>query len=123
MLKSKNIMLYEALSILLVFTIVYFIAANKISYAFPENSSDTLYSNKIDFIAKSAAIYGQNNLSLFEDEDTIYLTVGQLIEKGAILPDDSSNIIKDPNSDVNNLNDLKVRISLKNGKVTSKVLT
>lgn len=123
MLKSKNLLLYEAVAILLVFTIGYFIIANKVSYAFAYDSTTYLYDSKIKLITKSANLYGESNLSLFKEKDTIYVTVGDLVEKGILLADDEAGNVKDPTSEVKNLNELKVRIVLKDGKINSKVLS
>jgi len=123
MLKSKNILLYEAIAIFIIFTIVYFLAANKISYAFAYDESAHLYESKIKMINKSATLYGEKNIQLFEEEDPIYIPVDDLIQEGYILADDEEGKIKDPRSDVKYLNDLKVRISLTNGDIRTKILS
>ncbi|MBE6148554.1 MAG: hypothetical protein E7167_03580 [Firmicutes bacterium] len=122
MMKSKNIILYEIIAVLSVFTIVYFVAVNKASYAFAYDDKQTLYDNRMKLIDKSAKLYGENNMSLFEDEKTIYVTVSDLVEKSYLLPDDENGNVKDPTSDVKLLNDLRVRITLEDGKIETKIL-
>lgn len=121
MMKTKNLLLYEAIAIFALFSIIYFVVANKVSYAFAYDESAALYESKINVISKGAQVYGETNLSLFDEEDTIYITVDELIKNGYIMVDETGKI-KDPTSDVKYMNDLKVRISLKSGKVTTKVL-
>lgn len=122
-MKSKNLMLYIALGVMLVFTAVYFIAVNKISYAFVMDDGKALLESKLDSINKMAQIYGEKNLELFEEEDTIYVTVNDLVENGYIIPDDDHGNVKDPSSDVKVLNELKVRITLSDGKIKTKILS
>lgn len=122
MIKSKNIILYEIIGILILFTIAYFVAVNKASYAFAYDETSALYESKINLINKMATLYGENNLTLFEEEDTIYITVANLVEKEYIIADDEAGNVKDPTSDVKNLNELKIRITYKNGEVSTKTL-
>lgn len=123
MMKSKNIILYEIIAVLAVFTIVYFVAANKASYAFAYDDVKVLYDNRINLIEKSAKSYGEHNLDLFEEEDTIYVTVKDLVENGYLLPDDENGNVKDPTSDVKLLNDLRIRVTKTDGNIKIKVLS
>ena len=122
MMKSKNVFMYITMAVLLVFTITYFVIANKISYAFTDNQVESLFASKLSLINNAAKFYGENNLELFEEDKTIYLTVDELVEKGALLPDDEDGNIYDPSSEVRTMNELKVRITLKDGKIIAKVL-
>ena len=119
---KKNILMYETIAVVLVFTIIYFVTANKISYAFTDDAAQELYQSKINLINNCATIYAKNNIELFDENNTIYMTVNELIEKGALLPDDEEGNIKDPSSDIRTMNELKVRITQKEGKISSKVL-
>lgn len=123
MIKSKNIILYEMLAVLAIFTIIYFVAVTKASYAFAYDNANSLYENKINLINKMAILYGENNLDLFTEEDTLYITVADLVEKEYLLADDDNGNVKDPTSDVKNLNEIRIRISYKNGEITSKILS
>ena len=122
MVKSKNILLYEMIAILALFTIIYFVAANRVSYAFSDDGLKKLYDNKIALIDKMAKMYGENNQDLFEEDDTLYITVKELAEKGYLLADDEDGNVKDPMSEVKTLNDIKIRITNQNGKIDTKVL-
>ena len=122
-LKSKNIILYEILVAIFIFTIIYFIVANHISYSFSYDEKLALYESKINLITSCAEIYAQKNMDLFNEKDTVYITVNDLVESGLIDADDESGNVKDPSSDVKTLNDIKIRISYKNDKISSKILT
>ena len=121
-MKNKNMLLYIAIGVVVLFTAVYFVAANKISYAFAADEGTMLLDGKLNSLSKMAQIYGENNLDLFNEDNTIYVTVSDLVDKGYILADDDKGNVKDPTSDVKVLNELKIRITLEDGKVTTKVL-
>lgn len=121
-MKSKNIILYEILAVLSLFTIIYFVVVNKASYAFSYDK-DSLYEARMNLINSGAKLYGENNLELFNEEDTIYVTVSELVENGFLLADDEDGNVKDPSSDSLLLNDKRIRITNKDGKITTKVLS
>ena len=123
MLKSKNIILYEILIVIFIFTILYFAIANHISYSFVYDEKSVLYESKINMITSCAKVYAQKNLNLFEEKDTIYITVSDLVENDLIEPDDEAGNVKDPTSDVKTLNDTKIRLTYKNEEVSAKILT
>ena len=123
MMKTKNLIVYEIASILLVFTIVYFISVNKISYAFSYDDVKELQESKVKLITSSAKLYGEINCDLFEESDTIYVTVNDLVVNGYLLPDDDKGSVKDPSGDVKLLNDTRIRITNKDGKIDVKILS
>ena len=123
MLKSKNIILYEIIGLLLLFTIVYFVVVTKVSYAFTYDASEQSYNQKIFLIEKAGKIYGESHLELFEKNDTAYVNVSELVEMGYFTADDEIGNVKNPLSDVKTLNSVKVRLSYQDGKVNTKVLS
>lgn len=123
MMKTKNLIVYEIASILLVFTIVYFISVNKVSYAFSYDDVKELQESKVKLINSSAKLYGEINCDLFEESDTIYVTVNDLVANGYLLPDDDKGNVKDPSGDVKLLNDTRIRITNKDGKIDVKILS
>lgn len=123
MLKSKNLVLYEIIGLLAIFTIIYFVAVNRISYAFTYDAETELYNQKISLIKKASENYASKNLEMFTEEETIYVTVQDLVDEGFYLADDESGKVQDPTSDVKTLNALKIRLSYKDGKISAKVLT
>lgn len=118
---KKNLYLYITISVLLVFTVVYFVAANKISYAFEYSEKDAQYENIILQIETVSKYYASNNLDLFKDENTIYITVNDLVTSG-IFPSENGKV-NDPRSDVLTLNDVKLRITKNNDTFDVKVLS
>lgn len=123
MLKSKNIILYEIIGLLVLFTIVYFVVVTKVSYAFTYDASEQSYNQKIFLIEKAGKIYGESHLELFEKNDTAYVNVSELVEMGYFTADDEIGNVKNPLSDVKTLNSVKVRLSYQDGKVNTKVLS
>ena len=79
--KLKDIEPLSCLAVLLVFTIGYFLMVNKISYAF-ENSVDLSKShdNKIKVIEECSKKYASINDNLFNEDDTIYIKVSDLVK-------------------------------------------
>jgi len=104
--------------ILTVFTIGYFIVANKISYAFSNNYDlNALYESTINTIEKSAVSYGENNLDLFKDEKTIYIKVQDLIDNN-FLATNEDGIIQNPLKEKESLNSNVIKIKYENKKIT-----
>lgn len=121
-MNNKNVFLGSMAGILLVFTIVYFVVATKMSYAFTYDEDKERYDSKISSIIDSAKSYAEKNPDLFADTDTIYVTVNELIEKQAIIPDDTEGNVKDPSNENNNLNSLKIRLTYKDDVYDAVVL-
>ena len=90
-LKDKKVI--TLIAILLVFTIGYFIAVNKVSYAFttdidPKDS----YDNLIKIVEKCARVYATKNKDVFGEEKIAYIKIQDLIDKGYIAPNSDGNI-------------------------------
>ena len=111
----------ELVITLSVFTIVYFVAANVISYNFNVNYEQECYDLTISSIEKQTAIYAQYNADIFSDDDTAYMTVHELSLANAIVSS-SEGTVMDPRDDDKNLDDLKVKITKNNDKIEAKVL-
>lgn len=118
-LKDKKIIALG--TILVVFTISYFIVVNKISYAF-DNTYDIneFYNNTIDTIKKSAVAYGEKNIALFNENNTIYIKVQDLIDNDFLIPNENGNITN-PLKENETLNSNIVKIKLENEKVSAEV--
>ena len=121
-MNNKNIFLYITLSIIGIFTLAYFIVANNISHAFAYDASEIKYANEIAYLEASAKLYAKQKPDIFKEKETVYIKVSDLVESGVINADDDNGNVKDPSSDVKLLNDLKIRLTNKNGKITAKVL-
>jgi hypothetical protein len=107
---------------LFVFTIFYFVSANNISHAFEYDEAQENYNMRINFIKSMADIYAKRNMELFDEGNVIYITVQDLVDNGLIEADNDNGDVKDPTSEVKTFNDLKIRLTNKEGRVTSKVL-
>ena len=118
-IKDKKIIVLVA--ILLVFTIVYFVAISKISYAFSTDSDVAKnYELTIDTIKKSATIYAEQNKDLFNEEKTVYIKVQDLIDKQLLATNESGEIINPLNPSVT-LNSNIVKIKLEDDKYIVEV--
>lgn len=121
-MENKNLMLYIILGVLGVFTIFYFVLVGNISHAFSYDNSDQKYESTLNYLKTSAELYASNHPELFEGKETIYVTVDDLVKSKTIQADDEEGNFKDPTSEVRVLNDLKIRVANKNGKLSAKVL-
>ena len=119
MFKDKKIIALSV--ILLVFTICYFVIANKISYAF-ETDYDlkATYENVIATIKKSATSYGTDKSELFNENNTIYVKVQELIDANYLVPNEDGNITNPLNKD-DTLNSKMVKIKKEEDKILVEV--
>ena len=106
----------ELIIVIVVVGIGYFLVANHLSYAFSVNYEDEMYAQSIEYIEKNAEIYAEANLDNF----TEYMTVDDLVEKGILLNTDGK--VLDPRDENKSLNDLRIKLTLKDNKVTAEVL-
>ena len=107
---------------MIIFTIVFFASAIKSSYAFPTGEENNAYEEKMTIIKKCAEAYGEDNPDLFKETNNIYVTVEDLVQKGYIISDNEEGEVKDPSSDVKTLNDLTIRITNKDGEISTKII-
>ncbi len=121
-MSNKNIILYEIIGVLLTFTVIYFLLVNKASYAFVYNEADALYNNKMKLIEKSAQLYASQNMDTLKKDETIYVTVNDLVSGGYMVADDKDGNVTNPKSDVKNLNETKIKITYKNEQLETKIL-
>ena len=87
-LKDKKVI--ALIAILLVFTIGYFIAANKISYGIIDLV--LINDNLIKIVEKCAKVYATKNKDVFGEEKIAYIKIQDLIDKGYIAPNSDGNI-------------------------------
>ncbi len=112
----------ELLVFLAIFTVVYFVIVNKVSYSFMDDASEQMYATTIEAIEKQAVLYGENDKTIFNEKGSAYITVKDLIDKGYYFGDDEEGNVEDPRDFDNNLNDLKIKIVNKDDKISAKVL-
>lgn len=108
--KLKDIKLLSCLAVLLVFTIGYFLMVNKISYAF-ENSVDLSKShdNKIKVIEECSKKYASINDNLFNEDDTIYIKVSDLVKADLLTTNREKNVVDILNGKILDDNVIKIK--------------
>ena len=107
--------------VLAVFTVGYFMLANRFSYDFDVNYEDDLYDLKIASIEKNAAIYAEEHEELFAESSDVYMTVEELALANVIISN-TEGVVDDPRNNEDNLNDLRVKITNKDDVITAEVL-
>ena len=122
MFNSKNTMLYIFIGVFIAFTAVYFITANNISHAFMYDEKQELYDSKINMIQSISEVYAKKNVELFDEKDTVYITVQDLVDDNLLDTDNENGDVKSPVSDVKTLNNLKIKLTNNKGKITTKIL-
>lgn len=111
----------ELLIVIAIFTVGYFVAVNTISANFDVNYQEDLYNLKIDSIEEQAEIYAENNSNIFAESNDVYMTVEELALNNAIVST-SEGVVADPRDNEETLNDLRVKITNKDDKITAEVL-
>ena len=93
------------------FTIIYFVAVNKASYAFSSDYDvNDSYQSTIDTIKKCAVAYGKQNNELFKKDNIIYVKVQDLIDNNLLAANSDGKIINPLNSNENlNSNIVKIK--------------
>ncbi len=115
-----NILNIVLVALIGIFSVIYFIIANKISYNFQGDFVNDLYDLKMESISMQAQIYGDNNPDLFNENKDVYITVDELAQNDYVLNNDG--VVIDPRDETKTLNDLKIKLTYENEKVTAKIL-
>ncbi len=116
----KNLPLYLSIFIMVIFSVFYFVTINKYSYAFSYDEVKESTTHQELLIKKCAEIYADSNKNLFDDKETIYITVDDLVQKGLLANDNGK--IYEAGSSVKEINNKKIRITLNDGKYDIKLL-
>lgn len=112
----------ELLIVIAVFTVGYFVAVNAISYNFDVDYQNDLYNLKIASIEEQAEVYAETNNEIFAEGNDVYMTVEELALNNAIIST-SEGLVADPRNSEETLNDLRVKITNNDEKITAEVLT
>lgn len=112
----------EILIVVAIFSVIYIGAAMNVSHAFDIDIIQDEYDQKINLIEIQAEEYAANNLSLFFEEEEIYIYVKDLIDANYLIGDENGLIINplEPNK---NLNNLKIKLVRVGDKVTVDIVT
>ena len=111
----------ELVIVIAVFTVGYFLVANTLSYNFDVDYEEDLYNLKIASIEEQAAIYAEGHTDMFVESNDVYMTVEELAMNNAIIST-SDGVVADPRASENTLNDLRVKITNEDEKITAEVL-
>ena len=120
-MNNKGYSAIELILTIVVFSVIYFVAANYISYNFDVNYEEDLYNLTISSIEKQAALYGENNTEIFAENNDVYMTIEQLAAANAIIST-SEGVVADPRDDSKTLNDIRVKITNDDDEITAEVL-
>lgn len=112
----------EILIVIMLLGIVAFITINKTSTAFAIDKTGAV--NEVKYLIEvQAEDYALANTTLFDETNTTYISVDDLIEAGYLIGNDSG-LLTDPTDSSKNLNDTKVRLEYDkdNNNVTATVV-
>ena len=98
----------EILVVIVLLGVVAFITINKTSYAFAVDERGAREEVKY-LIEVQAEDYALANTTLFEDTNTTYISVDDLIEAGYLVGNEDG-LLTDPADSKKNFNDTKVRL-------------
>lgn len=106
--------------VIAIFTIGFFIFANKASYVFANNYEKDIFDSRISSIEKVAEIYAEKQKDLFAEDDTTYIKVDDLAKIGYVISSDG--VVIDPRDEAKSLNDCKIKLTKTKTNITAKVL-
>lgn len=107
----------ELMIVIVVIGIFAFVTINKASYAFSDNSEvlKELEEQKTALIETAAEKYGNEHMDVFEESNSTYIRVTDLIEGNYLLLDENGNIAGDSNINKSQ----KIALTLKDDKVSA----
>lgn len=120
-MRKNGYTIVELVVVLAVFSVGYFIAVIAISGKVGFNFEEELYNEKLRAFETQASIYAKSDESLFTEEDTVYVTVGELAEKNVIISNKDGKVV-DPRNNDNDLNNVKIKLIKKKDSITAKIL-
>lgn len=104
----------EILIVVVLLGIVAFITINNTSYAFAIDNNENIAEVK-KLIEIQARDYALDNLDLFKETKTTYISVEGLLEAGYLIANDNG-LFTDPIDSSKNLNDSKIRLDYDESK-------
>lgn len=108
--KLKDIKLLTCLVVLLLFTIGYFLMVNKISYAFDSTVDlSKSHDNKIKVIEECSKKYASINDNLFNEDDTVYIKVSDLVKADLLTTNREENVVDILNGKILDDNVIKIK--------------
>ena len=121
-MRSKGYTVIDILIVVVVLGVAALITIPRMSLAFKDNKED-LYQNQIRLYLEQAKLYGENHKDDFDEEDSLVITIDDLIEEGYIIGDDK-DIVYDVRDNTTELNKLKIKMTYDEDKelVDAKIM-
>ncbi len=109
----------EVLIVVVLLGVAAFITINKTSYAFAIDNSKAVQ-EFITLLEMQAEDYAMDNLDIFQETDTTYISVENLVENKYLIGDEDG-LIKDPTDSTKsyNSNKIKLEYNKEKNKVTA----
>lgn len=104
----------EVLIVVVLLGIVAFVTINKTSYAFAIDNSKAV-EEYINLIEIQAEDYAMDNLDIFKETDTTYISVDNLVEEKYLIGDENG-FITDPSDSTKNFNSNKIKLEYNRDK-------
>lgn len=104
----------EVLIVVVLLGIVAFVTINKTSYAFAIDNSKAV-EEYINLIEIQAEDYAMDNLDIFKETDTTYISVDNLVEEKYLIGDENG-FITDPSDSTKNFNNNKIKLEYNRDK-------
>ncbi len=120
-MKKNGYTVVELAIVLGIFSICYFAATWIISSKLNVNYEEEMYNQKLAAIENGAVLYAKVNSKLFEKENTVYLTVDDLAKANAVIS--SNGEVIDPRDEESSMNNIKIKVTNENDKITAKILS
>lgn len=120
-MKSKGYTSLDIIIVILILAVSAVIILPRVSMALEDNKGG-LYENQIRLYLNQAVLYGENNKDEFDDDNTMVLTIDDLIDKGYVLSmDDNIYDVRDNTTELNKLK-IKLTYSEEQDKVTAELM-
>ncbi len=120
-MKKNGYTVVELAIVLGVFSACYFVATWIISGKLNVNYEEEMYKERIANIELGAVYYAKSSENLFKEENTVYVTVEDLAKNNVVRSNNGTVI--DPRDEESSMNNIKVKITNENEKITAKVLS
>ncbi len=111
----------ELIIVIILVGIVAFIMINKTSYAFQIDNEISVSEVK-NIIEEQAEAYAINNKKLFDEADTTYITVNDLVENGYMFGNNEGIVVNPETKESYNDNKIKLEYDKKKEKVVATLI-
>lgn len=117
-MKNKGYTIPELLVVIAVLGIVSMIAIIKTSYAFSNDLATEVQNDNYYLIEKQAEFYGELNKDKFNENNEIFILAQDLVDANLLPVDENNHIL----SSERDLSKVKIKLTLKDDKITAKVV-